>query len=610
MLDSTEAANQHAGRGADEPGTDADAAAVSSSEGLGEKLAWLMLFRLILVTFLLGSAVIVNVNDVDSVSDPSYVAILSLIVATYAATVAYAAWLRTRQALVPLAFAQLLGDAALTAGLVFLTGGVESIFSFLFFLGVFNGAILMGRRGAMFAASASALGLATIAAVQYAQVPWVAVTVPESMPRGARLPVYAMGVHFVGFFTVAALSGYLADRLGQIGTELAARQIDLRDLRALHETIVRSIGVGVVATDLDDRIAFANEEAEGSVGVELRDRVGRRVAEIAPDLWTLMNQVGTEPGSEVEQSLETSAGTRRLSIRVSSLRSPDGGSVGRLYVLRDVSELRELEQEVARQQHLASIGNLAASIAHEIRNPLAAISGSIEVLRMTQHSDPGEQELTDIVIREVDRLNGLIREFLDYAKPREIVPRLTQFAELIDHIVAIFQRDGEVADGVRFVIDHRIPPHTELMIDADRIQQVVWNLLRNAAEACRHGGQVLIKTRKADRFAGGGSAIVLMIEDNGPGLAPENIDRIFEPFFTTKHGGTGLGLATSHRIVAEHNGVLRAENLEGGGARFLVALPRGIEAGALSEMKFENTLPDRLSELHVPRNRSGGFPTV
>ncbi len=535
----------------------------------------MMLFRLILVTFLLGSAVVVNVNDVESFCDPSYVAIVSLIIATYVATLGYVAWIRRPIALVPLAYVQIVGDVVLAAGLVFLTGGIDSIFSFLFFLTIFNGAVLTGRRGAVFGASGSSLGLAAIAIVQFAQLPAVYELFPDLMPRADRLPIYAMVIHLVAFYTVAFLSGYLAEKIGQMGTELAARQVDLKELRALNENIVRSISSGLVTLDLQGRVIFSNRAAESVLGFAA-DRVRLvPLGEAVPQLAEIVEQLRARPLSDrTEWRFERADGSVvYLGVSVSTLRSVEGRQAGSILIFQDLTEVRALRQEITRQQSLAAIGNLSASIAHEIRNPLAAISGSIEMLDKLLQLPEEERQLMAIVIREVDRLNDLIKDFLDYARPRSIERRQVAALELIDETVRIFRQDAERAAGVTVTVSHGDEAEAVMDLDASRLQQVVWNLLRNAADAVGEGGTITVKTAWRRDRAGARTHWVVTFDDNGPGIPPEVLDKLFEPFFTTKSDGTGLGLATSHRIVAEHGGVLRAANREEGGARFSIVLP-------------------------------------
>ncbi|MFT4703143.1 MAG: two-component system sensor histidine kinase PilS (NtrC family) [Bradymonadia bacterium] len=549
-----------------------------AKQALRDRLEWLMLFRLILVTFLLGSAVLVNVNDVDSFGDPSYVAIVSLIVGTYLATLGYVAWLRLNRSLEQLAYLQLVGDTILAAGLVLLTGGIHSIFTFLFFLGIFTGAVLRGRAGAMFAASGASLGLAVIVILQFGQFQSVAQLLPATIPRGERVPVYALIIHLVGFFTVAALSGYLSEKLGQVGSELERRQLDIKELRALNENIVRSLTSGLVTVDERGHIVFFNEAAE--------EITGRTAAEVNLQLLSMVLPQ-LEPVIEAAPQLVSTPNRPRLELRyarpdesmvhvgvsITPLRSVSGRPSGYIVIMQDITSIKALEAKLLRQEHLSAIGKLSAGIAHEIRNPLAAISGSIEMLRMMLQPPEEERQLMDIVIREVDRLNGLIAEFLDYARTESYRTAEVNLAELMDETLQMFRQDDQLAEFVDVELDE--PPAEDVFVNVDlgRLKQVLWNLLRNASEAMEGDGCIQISRRVVRDKRTGRLAIDIVIDDDGPGLPEDVLPKLFEPFFTTKDGGTGLGLATCHRIVTAHDGALEAASREEGGARFVVRLP-------------------------------------
>jgi len=537
------------------------------SDGLREKLAWLMLFRLALVTLLLVSALVVGDRGADVYSDPAYGLLVALIITTYVATVIYATWIRMGRDLVTLAFVQLVGDVVVVGGLVFLTGGIESIFSFLFFLVIFNGAILVGRVGALFAASSASFGFVVIGVVQYARLPSLDPFVLTSAPSPTEsLPVYAMLVHLVAFYSVAVLSGYLAEKLGQVGSELEQRQIDLRELRALHEVVVHSVVSGLVVVDRASRVLVMNESAADITGLPLSQSTLRTLVELPEQLREMIAKATAANGRVEGQVAVSRGGPRYISVAAGPLKSPEGrGESGWIVVMHDLTEVRTLEQENARNTHLAAIGNLSAAIAHEIRNPLAAISGSIEMLKRSVSDDADEAPLMDIVIREVDRLNLLIGEFLDYARPRsvELVP--VDMVELVGETVRIFMQDHALASGVEF----RVASDTDAvfgLVDRHRFHQVMWNLLRNACEAFDGEGgaiDVIVESSRADR-------VEVIVEDDGPGFQEGALEQLFEPFYTTKHQGTGLGLATCYRIIADHGGNLRAERRDARGARFRV----------------------------------------
>ena len=548
--------------------------------GLREKLEWLMLFRLVLVTFLLGSAVVVNVNDVESFGDPSYLAIVSLIIGTYVATLAYAFWLRRPGPFDTLAYSQFAGDAVLAAGLVLLTGGIHSIFTFLFFLAIFSGALLLGRRGAMFAASCGSLGLAAIVILQFGDFEFVWRLIPDTVPRTGRVPVYALIIHLVGFYTVAALSGYLAEKLGQVGSELERRRLDIRELRALNDNIVRSLASGLITIDVDGHTIFTNAAAEKITGFKAAELSMQPLVETVPELEPVVSAADAVadlvPRPRFEQRILRSDGKEvYLGISVSALRNASGEVTGHILIFQDVTELKTMRAAILRQEHLSAIGKLSAAIAHEIRNPLASISGSIEMLRMLLDPPEDERKLMDIVIREVDRLNTLIEDFLDYARPAQSKRVSVSTYKLVTETIRMFERDPTLGSNVAFELDASLNPDSDFRVYADpaQIQQVLWNLLRNASEAMPAGGAVRVGQSTHHDPWKDRQYVSLSVRDYGTGLPEEVIPYLFEPFFTTKSNGTGLGLATCHRIVTAHKGQLTAENAEGGGARFVVTIP-------------------------------------
>ena len=559
-----------------------------------------MLFRLVLVTFLLGSAVAVNVNDVESFGDPSYIAIVSLIVGTYAATLFYAFGLRHRAPLETLAYSQLVGDGVLAAGLVLLTGGIHSIFTFLFFLAIFSGALLLGRKGAMFAASCGSLGLAGIVILQFGDFEFVWRLIPDSVPRTGRVPVYALIIHLVGFYTVAALSGYLAEKLGQVGSELERRRLDIRELRALNDNIVRSLASGLITIDVEGHTIFTNPAAEEITGFKSPDLNMHLLVETIPDLEPVVSAAAAVadlvPRPRFEQRILRADGKEVfLGISISPLRNANGEVTGHILIFQDVTELKTMRAAILRQEHLSAIGKLSAAIAHEIRNPLASISGSIEMLRMLLDPPEDERKLMEIVIREVDRLNTLIEDFLDYARPAKSRRMSVQTYELVSETVRIFERDPTLGANVSIELDGSLVAQSPLKIYADpaQIQQVLWNLLRNASEAMPAGGVVTVGQSTHHDLRTGRNYVSLIVRDQGTGLPEEVLPNLFEPFFTTKSNGTGLGLATCHRIVIAHKGQLSAENEEGGGARFVVSIP--VDDSVQSRVPSDSV--DALSEL-------------
>jgi two-component system sensor histidine kinase PilS (NtrC family) len=256
-----------------------------------------------------------------------------------------------------------------------------------------------------------------------------------------------------------------------------------------------------------------------------------------------------------------------LGFSTSNLLNADAEKVGRIVIFQDLSEIKEMEEQMRRSERLAAVGKLSAAIAHEIRNPLASISGSVEMLRAGAEMDEDDRVLMSIVLREVDRLNELISEFLEYSRPRKLHLSPQSLTPMIQSVLDLFHNRTSNRVDVNFEARPNLP---EVELDSEVFQQVIWNLLNNAAEATES-----VDAPKVDvRLHSDDDDVVLEIEDNGPGIDDENVDRVFQPFFTTKKTGTGLGLATIYRIVEEHAGTIAVEPHGGmGGACFRLVLP-------------------------------------
>jgi two-component system sensor histidine kinase PilS (NtrC family) len=361
-----------------------------------------------------------------------------------------------------------------------------------------------------------------------------------------------------------ALATYLAEQLRRTGEKLEARESDLAAVTALQEAIVQSVAAGLVTLDATDRITFLNRAGEQITGLRAEDVRGQPAAQ-----WFsgMHEQTGRD-----ETDFENVRGERlRLGYTHFALRGRDGKPIGRAVIFQDLSGLRAMEERVQRSERLADIGRVAAGLAHELRNPVAAMSGSIELLRAGLELAPDEARLMDIVTREASRLNELVTRFLEYARPA--VPRRghTDLARLASDTLEVFANDPAAA-SIR--IERELAP-AGCRCDSDLMRQVLWNLLANAAHAARwHNaahrdrGRVTVRTGKDED-----GWTRLEVEDDGAGVPAQDLPRLFTPFFTTKERGSGLGLATVQRVVDAHHGTIVAGAGVDGGARFVVRLP-------------------------------------
>ncbi|MEI6224559.1 MAG: ATP-binding protein [Deltaproteobacteria bacterium] len=517
------------------------------TDSVGRKLAWVILFRLVLDTVLLGGTAFWQVG-VGGAAPSIASALYGIVLATFAASLLFVIWLSSGRWRVQLAWAQIVLDVGIASAVVAITGWSESVFVFMYSLAIVEGAILLFRVGA---AGALVLSLA-------AYVPLVLFLAPG---RPVVLSVFA---HAGAFVASGALANYLAEQLRRTGERLEASESDLAAVTALQEAIVQSVAAGLVTLDAQGRITFLNRAGEQITGLKAEEVRGSPASR-----WFagLQEQTGRD-----ETDFENVRGERlRLGYTHFALRGRDGEPIGRAVIFQDLSGLRAMEERVQRSERLADIGRVAAGLAHELRNPVAAMSGSIELLRAGLALGPDEARLMDIVTREAGRLNDLVTRFLEYARPS--VPRRVRsdLGQLASDTLEVFANDPS-ASSIR--IERALAP-ADCRCDPDLMRQVLWNLLANAAHAARwqhaasrEGGRVTVRTAMdPDGWAR------LEVEDDGDGILPQDLPRLFTPFFTTKERGSGLGLATVQRVVDAHHGTVSVGPGSQGGACFVVRLP-------------------------------------
>jgi two-component system sensor histidine kinase PilS (NtrC family) len=480
---------------------------------------------------------------------------------------------------------QLATDIGIVTSLVFFSGGADSIFSFLYLPITVYGAVLFDRRGAY---GAAVLASACYGAVLLSAEPIEVASVLQGTKSFER--VYALWVvHASALLLVALLSSALARELRRAGEALSETASDLVRLRHLHQHTVDSLASGLLTTDNDGRVRSLNPEGERISGCTLAEALGRDLEEVLPGVReALLVGRETPSGGRLRARLalpQADGQVRHLGLASSILRDGEGSPNGWVVIFQDVTEVVAMEQELRRSERLAGVGQLAADIAHEIRNPLAAISGSVEMLNAglgEDGADPEPRRLMSIVLREIDRLNDLITEFLQFARPAPAKRVPLDLGAVVEELAGMFQ--VACPDGV--TLELQLGRDLMVLADSTQLRQVLWNLLLNAVQAMPDGGCIRVGVGEAGpepQEAAGegrneqpreGGFVEVEVGDSGVGIAPEVLDRIFDPFFTTKSGGSGLGLATVHRIVEANGGNLRVESQVGRGSVFRVRFPR------------------------------------
>jgi two-component system sensor histidine kinase PilS (NtrC family) len=399
---------------------------------------------------------------------------------------------------------------------------------------------------------------------------------------------YTILMNISAFYIVAFLSSYLAEELRRSSVKLQAKQYDLDQLELLNRNIVQSINTGIITLDNLLKVTYVNRAAENISGLGSQEMERREIGEIFPEIVPFLrpkvpsrDSRTTKPTRDEFRFRRQDGVTIHLGFSQSVLKDPHGREFGLILIFQDLTELRRMEEQVRRMDRLAVVGELAAGIAHEIKNPLASLSGSIQVLKDELHLAPVYRRLMDIVLREAERLNALVYEFLLFSKPAKAVEGSVDVNQVINDTLVMLQNSPEMAKTIE--IRKILTEDVRIRIDPQQLQQVIWNLMLNAVQEMKGGGTLSIATTvhtatdgsKGDRRFGRVS-----ISDTGLGILPEDQDKIFDPFFTSKETGTGLGLTIVHRIVENYHGKIFLRSDRQNGTTFVLDFPLTEEGGS------------------------------
>jgi two-component system sensor histidine kinase PilS (NtrC family) len=476
--------------------------------------------------------------------------------AVYVLTLMYGLILRRRRIGNGAAYVQVIGDVLLASCLVYLTGGPESPFVFTYSLSVVAASILLYQRGAFFAATASS----------------VAYTVSTLLIRSGTLrppqgtasltvgkTVFLLVTNVLAQFLIAWLANYLGRQLWATGGRLLEREADLKELARLQRQILACMLSGLITCDEDGRVTFINKAAASIFGRGAGLSHPQQIEELIPGVLKL--------GSNVRRSevmVETKSGRKVLGLSVTPLEGP---TKSLLVVFQDLTDLRALESELRRVDHLAALGSLAAQLAHEIHNPLASMRGSAQMLASDAGQSVSSKRLAAILIRESDRLFKLVEEFLRFARPPAPVARACSLTQLVEEAVEMLRADPITA-GIEVELELS---QVAAYVDPDQIRQILLNLLRNAFAAVGGRGKIRLALERKEGVS------QIKVWDSAGKIPSTDLTRIFDPFYTTREGGTGLGLSIAHSIVRAHGGMIQVSSSPSTGTEFVVSLPANEE---------------------------------
>jgi two-component system sensor histidine kinase PilS (NtrC family) len=512
---------------------------------LKHRIILYILVRVVLATLFLGiAALLLYGGQWDLIERERY---FYLVAAIFFVMGVSAAGLPAVRDMRRFAYVQLLADTIIITAMVWQTDGVQSVFGVLYFMTIVASAYLVYRKGAIITAAVNAICFSIIGFVEIASI------METTSDRTLITPLYAeILVKVFGFFLVAVLAGELAEQLRKTGVRLAEEEAQVRALEQELSDVVQSLSMGLAILGRNGRLRSANRPALAFFPALKTEKVEDVIPQFSSegDVWEV----------EIEREDESPQ-----VIFVSRSNLEDGGAV---LTMEDVTSLREIEERVRREERFSAVGHLAAAIAHEVRNPLASLSGAVQLLKV----DESEKDLMKIVQREISRINEMVTRFLQSTRRTDFHAVPTDLEELVKEVVETFSKDQQYTDLVQVqVMFQSLSP---IPLDRERVRQILWNLLLNAAQSMPEGGAIRISGEQV------GLRARLMVSDDGVGVDAKDLSRLFDPFYTTKVGGTGLGLATVERCAREHGGEVWVRSELGKGTTFAVWLPLTRKASA------------------------------
>jgi two-component system sensor histidine kinase PilS (NtrC family) len=558
---------------------------VSLNKDVTSRLGWLLLFRVLIVSFLLGIAAFIQIKGSDSLSQASLYSLFTVIGITYLFSIIYVFLLKVIKDILFSVYIQCVFDILLITLLVYATGGIESVYSTLYPLVIIYSVIFLGRKGGILTASASSIFYGVFLNLEFYGVLH---PIYSELNRGydysAGYVFSRIFIYVVSFGIVALLGSFVVEKQKRLVSLLSEKEDAFDQLDFLYSSIVESVSAGIMTIDLGGRVKSFNSAAEEITGHMFSRIKDRNINDIFSNVSELI-YIRTEGDrrsvkrddrkqNRFEAVVSHKDGRHMvLGFSFSPLIDRGGAEIGKILIFQDLTHLKEMEEEVEKSKRLAMIGEMSAVLAHELRNPLASISGSVQLLKKDLKLTGTDEKLMDIVLRGKDHLENLARDFLLLARPNLERRSMVDIKEIIDDVIESVRFGPDWNEDV--TIETTLCEQNEVYGNDTEIRQVFLNIIVNALQSMPDGGKLAIKSMvlKGD----GNQILEITITDTGCGIEKENLKKIQEPFYTTKEMGTGLGLAIVSRVIESNMGEFKVESEVNGGTVCTISIPRNFD---------------------------------
>ncbi len=478
---------------------------------------------------------------------------------------------------------QVTGDLFVVAGIIYTTDGLDSPFSILYLFVIIATSVMLPRAACYLVASGASILYGLLVDLEYFNViKPVSLFIESHVSFASGYGFYIITLNIASYYSVAYLSSILSHRLRTIKEELALTSIDLKKLQAFHENVVQNMGNGLITTDLQGRITSVNRAATEITGYTLEESLNQSLEALLTihDLKGLFQDPSSKPfPRQIEGECKQKDGsTIVIRMKVSRLEDQRESIQGYIYVFEDLTEIKAMQDKISHAEQLAAVGRFSAGLAHEIRNPLASLSGSIQVLSKGLKLGTKFRRLMTIVLRETDRLNSIVKEFLHYAQPQnEKKNTVIDITQIIQDVIVLIKNSGDYAPSLKIEFESR--SHLLVQGNEGEIRQLIWNLCINAMQSMvSKGGSLKVSLNSISqnnpvKAFENQNGILLAVIDEGCGIPPDQINNIFDPFYTTKEDGVGLGLATVYQIIQKNDAKIDVQSRLGEGTSFFVLFP-------------------------------------